>query len=684
MSTRKSLSARFSKLLHRSSDSKKHHDDESADEAGSDLCEVCKTIGFNNDGSDGKTVFSLGFLGDIKRRSSCRFCKFVLDSMQDERIIHMQPIDHYNTHEVRVFRQGPRRFAIQPLPSYSKVLFESEVKGFEKVAASSQIDFEMVKIWLKTCDSEHQKCVPNQGPFSVDLSFFRCIDVIDMCITPVPITSRYVALSYKWGECPAFLLEKSKNKDDLFAKDGLRRNWNSIPKTIQDCIDFVRNVDRRYVWIDQLCLIQDDDDDRGRGIHAMDLVYEQSDFTIVAGSGTDADSGLPGVREKSRSTFRQVISEVLPGVSLVLRHTMQDILSKSEYHHRGWTFQEYYLSRRKIIFVDNTIYFKCHEKSWQELEDGLPIRSDPTAEQGQALHKPSGDVYHLLGQLLNKYTTRELKMSTDYVFAMTGVCRRLADYAQCSLLFGIPVPALDWFLLFYPNKNGLRRRDVFPSWAWSGWYGEINYNYGSGNVTKWTAASTWITWYKREPSGELTMVWDKAERPNSRANDFFGSSCDVSQIEPSKVLASGHIGRQYAILQFWTISTNFALRKVDQEEGEKMMWSCGLYWTPTTYELFNKDGMNCGFVTLDDPTSTSKDNKSAEFLLLSLSAEKSRRTVGPNPDNQSTEAGGRFFWVLMIEWEKGLAERKGIGKIHREALTSCLDPGVSWKEIVLA
>ncbi|KAI1427962.1 heterokaryon incompatibility protein-domain-containing protein [Xylaria sp. FL1777] len=680
MSATKSLSARFSKLLHRGS---KHRGDDSVDEPSTGLCDICSTIGFNDDGSNRKTVFSLGLLGDIKQRTSCPFCKLVLDSMQDERIIHMQPIDHYNTHEVRVFRQGPKIFSIQPLPSYSKVLFESEVKGFERIASSSQIDFEMVKRWLKTCEGEHSKCVPNEGPFNVDLSFFRCIDVEDMCITPVPITSQYVALSYKWGECTPFLLLKP-NMHDLFAKEGLRRNWESIPKTIRDSIDFVRSVGCRYVWIDQLCLIQDDDSDRGIGINAMDLVYEQAYFTIIAGSGTDADSGLPGVREGTRSSSRQVTSEVLPGVNLVLRHTMEDIVSKSEYHHRGWTFQEYYLSRRKIFFIDDTIYFKCHEQYWQELEDGLPVRRDQTTERGQALHKPSGDIYHLLGQLLNKYTTRELKIPTDYVFAMAGVCRRVADYAQCSLLFGIPIQALDWFLLFYPNKNGLRRRDTFPSWAWSGWYGQVYYSYGSGNVTKWTTASTWITWHKREPSGELTVVWDKAEDRTSRVNELFGNLCDVSRIEASKELASDLTDKKYAVLQFWTISANFTLRKIDQEQGEKLMWSYGLYWTSTTYELLDKDGANCGFVTLDDPTSTSKDNKGAEFILLSLSAEKSQCTTGSNPANQATDTGGRFFWVLMIEWEKGVAERKGIGKIHRNVLASALDPGVSWKEITLA
>lgn len=333
MSSKTSLSTRFSKLLHRSP---RRHNAEPIDETSSGLCDICSTIGFNDDGRDRKAVFSLGLLSDIKRRPSCPFCKLVLASMQDERIIHMQPIEHYNTHEVRVFRQGPKRFSIQPLPSYSKVLFESEVKGLETLASSSQIDFKMVKSWLGACDGAHKMCVANEGPFNVDLSFFRCIDVEDMCITPVPIVSQYVALSYKWGECKPFLLLKL-NKDDLFAKDGLRRNWNSIPKTIQDAIEFVRSVDCRYLWVDQLCLIQDNDEDRGTGINAMDLVYEQAYFTIVAGSGTDADSGLPGVKEGTRSSSRQVTGKIMPGVNLVLRHTMQDIVARSEYQQRGWT-----------------------------------------------------------------------------------------------------------------------------------------------------------------------------------------------------------------------------------------------------------------------------------------------------------------------------------------------------------
>ena len=290
------------------------------------------------------------------------------------------------------------------------------------------------------------------------------------------------------------------------------------------------------------------------------------------------------------------------------------------------------------------------------------------------MHKPSGDVFHLLGQLLSKYTTRELKMPGDYIFAMAGVCRRLADYAQCSLLFGIPVPALDWFLLFYPNQSGLIRRDSFPSWAWSGWYGQVDYNNGTGNVTKWTAVNTWITWYKREPSGDVALVCDKAESRTSRANQLFGDLCDVARTEPSEGVLSEPTGQRYTVLQCWTITANFTLRKIDRDEAGKPMWSYRIYWTPTTYEVLGNDSVSCGFITLDNPASTSDDGKRVELMLLSLLAAKS----------EADGAGCRFFWVLVIEWEKNIAERKGIGQIRRDALPSALNSSISWKEITLA
>ncbi|KAI0470009.1 heterokaryon incompatibility protein-domain-containing protein [Xylariaceae sp. FL0804] len=682
MSTRKSLSARFSRLLHKSSTSKGQPD--GADQ----LCDICKTIGFDREGDGTMASFDLGNLGDIRGRPTCPFCRFVLAAMQDDRVSDrdISTAHDYESHAVKVRRSDPRRFQLVPLPVRSYIMFQSDVKGFDKVVCASQVDFDMIKGWLGTCESEHPKCIPQAREIKLDLSFFRCIDVTEMRVAPIPITTRYVALSYRWGDvkdCEPFLLVKG-NKEELFAEGGVQKNWKAIPRTIRDAIDLARDLGYRYVWVDQMCLIQDDPTDKeDKGIPAMDLVYEQAHFTIVAGSGTHANSGLPGIKPGSRSPSRQITGEVLPGVSLVVRHEREDLVAHTEYQHRGWTFQEYYLSRRKIIFVDDTVYFKCNEKSWQELEDGLRVRTDPIEQHGQVLSNPSGDVYNLLGQLLVKYSTRELGWPQDYIHAMAGVCRRIAEYAGCELIYGIPAAALDWFILFYPSLGGSKRRDMFPSWSWSGWNGQLYYSSGSGNVTKWIDQNTWIHWYIQEVAGEPSEVCQSGLDKANKAKQLFGSLCDTSHTEPTKWSPDTLARRSYAMLCFWTVSASFKTRKIDRDTADQLMWSYGLYWTPTAYELVNETGNNCGFVTVDDRDTTMEDRENIEMILLSESPQKSRG-VGSSSETQTPESSGRYFWALFVEWDDGVAERRGIGKIPRDALTSVLEPGVVWKQIMLA
>ncbi|KAI1495975.1 heterokaryon incompatibility protein-domain-containing protein [Biscogniauxia marginata] len=680
----KSLSARFSTLINRNI-------------ASNHLCDTCKSIEFEDKQKDEQPkvmTFRFGTLSDVRGRSPCPFCKMILDCIFDESIIHWQPTEYYEMHEIRVSQlprpnhQDHQRFTCQPLPTSSRIVLASDLKGFDKIVPGKQIDFGTIGNWLDTCRNDHSKCWHTASEFNVDTSFFRAIDVHQLCITTIPITSEYVALSYVWGGAPPYKLIKG-NKDELMTPFGLKAHWEEIPLTIRDSIELVRNLAQRYLWVDSICLTQDDELEKGKGIMAMDLVYEQSHFTIVAAGGIDANSGLPGVRPGSRTASQQIMREVLPGVNLVLRHTVDDLLRASRYNSRGWTFQEYYLSRRKLIFINSTVYFKCHEEYWSEVADGLPVWPDPVTEHGQVLHRPDGDVFHMLGQLLVKYSTRSLTNQSDAMDAMLGVCRRISDQAKCSLLLGIPVIAFDWFLLFYPSVTGIRRRQGFPSWAWSGWVGDYWYSSGSGNVEKWMATCTWIVWYKRVPGGQLTLVRDqdgdknrlggKSVNPNKR---LFKQLCNSSCTEPSKWVESNH--RPYPILQFWTLSVCFSLRRINRDKADNMMWAFGIYWTQSTYEVLDSNGLNRGFIALETGNDMQQSYSNAELILLADSLERvCPLGEGQNVNSQMPDTA-RFFWVLYIEWEDGVAERKGIGKIYRDAISSTPGPVADWKEIVLA
>ncbi|KAF4878135.1 hypothetical protein CGCSCA1_v002878 [Colletotrichum siamense] len=145
---------------------------------------------------------------------------------------------------------------------------------------------------------------------------------------------RYVALSYVWGQVDTYRLLKGNFKD-LMKFDGLTRNWGKLPRTIRDVVLFTEAIGEKYLWIDTLCLIQDDDNDKIPGIKHMDAIYSRAFCTIIAASGKDANAGIPGwgiIRRRA-----QHVSEVLPGVNMILTKGMSTYLRQTQYDERAWT-----------------------------------------------------------------------------------------------------------------------------------------------------------------------------------------------------------------------------------------------------------------------------------------------------------------------------------------------------------
>ena len=69
----------------------------------------------------------------------------------------------------------------------------------------------------------------------------------------------YVALSYCWGGDQMAKTVKSRVTD--YEKD---IPLHTLPQTIQDAIVVTRGIGLRYLWVDAMCIIQDDGDDNHR------------------------------------------------------------------------------------------------------------------------------------------------------------------------------------------------------------------------------------------------------------------------------------------------------------------------------------------------------------------------------------------------------------------------------------
>ena len=77
-----------------------------------------------------------------------------------------------------------------------------------------------------------------------------------MCVVGLGPADQYVALSYPWGKVNQLrLLQKN---EELYRRPGsLSQEFGQLARTIQDAIILVSKVGMRYLWLDSLCIVQD-------------------------------------------------------------------------------------------------------------------------------------------------------------------------------------------------------------------------------------------------------------------------------------------------------------------------------------------------------------------------------------------------------------------------------------------
>lgn len=156
----------------------------------------------------------------------------------------------------------------------------------------SRIDSELVRNFIAACCGEHEGHRVTNGCGYIKQSDMNLllVDVVDGCIVRSKQHCRYLALSYVWGQCKVFHLTK-QNFDDLHIPGSLDKA--DLPNVMEDAIELVKQLGERYLWIDALCIVQDDTENTMFYVDRMDKVYSQALLTIVAASGTRALDALP-------------------------------------------------------------------------------------------------------------------------------------------------------------------------------------------------------------------------------------------------------------------------------------------------------------------------------------------------------------------------------------------------------
>ncbi|KAK8226989.1 heterokaryon incompatibility protein-domain-containing protein [Phyllosticta capitalensis] len=175
----------------------------------------------------------------------------------------------------------------------------------------------------------------------------------------------YAALSYCWGDHKPECMTTPKTMNQNL----LRISWESMPQTFRDTVTFTRGLGLKYLWIDSICIIQDEDggNDWRREAGRMFAVYKNAKVAFAALFGENSTTGLRDTQFEQQtrvaaklrldqSTYSLCVrrQHYLWNGAVDIRHTTRVPLLT-----RAWTYQERMISPRKLFFTEDEILYQC-------------------------------------------------------------------------------------------------------------------------------------------------------------------------------------------------------------------------------------------------------------------------------------------------------------------------------------
>lgn len=337
-------------------------------------------------------------------------------------------------------------------------------------------------------------------------SRFRLVDVNTGDVHILREQVRYFALSYVCGNPPpdTALAIQAGQGDGVVAWS---LKWQLLLRTIQDARTVIQQLHEQYLWIDSLCIDQNDAEDRRTIISQMASIYGCAYLTIVAASGDDAHFGLPGVASGSRSPdivfdFSDSSRKIC---LLPKRPNFDALIQKSTWATRGWTYQEHLLSRRTLFITEVEAFltmagnYTCesqaayrYQRSGEEPKLSLVgfVSNSGNSKLYASLQKDKPLSWSHFGDAVVTYSQRTLTKSADRLAAFLGLMDRFGRSnsapALLTTLNGLP---MQWFyasLMWTSHGHQSVRHSkpvriqfdelqsrALPSWSWVGWTGQV-------------------------------------------------------------------------------------------------------------------------------------------------------------------------------------------------------------------
>ncbi|OAL55638.1 HET-domain-containing protein [Pyrenochaeta sp. DS3sAY3a] len=389
----------------------------------------------------------------------------------------------------------------------------------EQVLSTNSVTW--IKSCLSQCDVEHA-----HSHISTDKCFVPT-RLLDLTNDPVKLVEsrtdgvyaanrppKYAAVSYCWGSPEDAVHQLKTDIRSLSSRCSGIQN-NEMTALLRDAIQAARSLSIPYLWIDSICIIQDDAVDWEQESIVMDRVFGNAYVTLCPLSSRSCRQGFLQ-RDCLRASipFNSSLHPQCSGFYTVrfrrawIRDKEEDTpsgldsftedIKGSTWIRRGWTFQEAALSTRIIFFGATAIHFLCpfwqRTECQQEPQNHISQirRRDQTSslEVGYGLiqlhtffqkEHPLPCVYEAWKEMVSVYSKRLFTKASDILPALSGIAASVGSHTEDEYVFGLWKSRFSENLLWHCSISGTTPpktlHELFsnlrfnvqgaPSWSWA-------------------------------------------------------------------------------------------------------------------------------------------------------------------------------------------------------------------------
>ncbi|RGP58815.1 het-domain-containing protein [Fusarium sporotrichioides] len=360
---------------------------------------------------------------------------------------------------------------------------------------------QLIDEWIWNCNSAHSDCAVQDAELPHRVLYVGdqdnnhiCLHISEHQVAP------YVALSHCWGKGPVLQTNTHNIEDHIRAI-----SFQSLPKNFQDAITVTRSIGLQHLWIDSLCIVQDDKEDWEIESSKMATIYNNAFLVLAASQAGESSEGFLDRKdidfektvqldpknsvkvarmENSDSIMSEIYSRPISTDPTMGQSRHRWKITTSPLNQRGWVLQENILARRIIHFTESEMIWECVQclkcecmeieadeseaTHWSEFNMVRNARIGTLHRKHYMGAQNSNRLYIQWRKLIDLYGRLMLTKDTDRLPALSGLAKFCQSYGTGKYLAGLWENDLLLSLVWYIRTDKPVQKwseYMAPSWS---------------------------------------------------------------------------------------------------------------------------------------------------------------------------------------------------------------------------